>query len=977
MPNWFVGLALLVATGSAGCTLPAGAGRSRLLAVPLDPPALPSEAEPGFPASRVALSGAGGEWLDFTAEHEGESVGLRVGPLRGVVMGDAVTAPANARIYRVADVPVDTNSAGYLRLYGGAGNRTQLPRALMALEEVEGSFRLPPGQSAPTRLWIDLELPRGLPRGKWRATLEAIAENGRVLATLPVEIASHGFDLPRERTLVVSAPLEWDALVALWPETFAAVSPTLLSRRENSSTQAVAVLEQMVRAAQADRVQVTVPALGGVMKWPAGRPPEAWWQDFDELVVPWLTGEAFKDGVGLRDWPVPRLADMERFAQQARSEYWSEALGHLDAIGLLDRTVVLVDESHVGADPAALRRGTALSPAERLRLSQEAGRLALAYPHGAIAVPLESDQVRFTGPQDPSLYPPEHADRLVIRGDGLVTDHATRPWPAGLPQPRRFLELEGSSSAPMPGPGASEADVRLWGWLAFLRGATHLQPGAALPPPSDGEAGDPTRMVLFYPGEAFGVSGPVPSVQLKWLRRAQQDYEYLHAAAARQEETYARVIARGLVRPVRVEAGGQVDPLLPLIAGTPAPELWREGVELVAGKIAIAEARGGLALPPRFETDHTNQTTAWLAPRERPLPIVLGTRWDLTENQGRRRIVLQLETGIYNPTDASPEGMTLSFLEMPGGEPPAESSWETPGTIAVDPIATYETAQVRVATSTPVDALGYVFPTYQQGPLRLQARNEYTGAAGTTSVVTPAVIVDERGEPPVVDGLLGEWLGNEAIIDGRMVLMHDRPALQSGQVQRTVAESQAFVAWTGEGLHIAFRLEGVDRSEETMRTTRNFVETEYRRIWDEDVCELLIQPVWTVNGDPTDGPLLHVVCKPDGAFARRRVDRRTAAEPWQNFESGMRFAATVDEEGVWRAEVTLPWSALRGAFTEEQLGELGREARPELVRFNLSHHDGETGRSASWAGPVDFGADDKFTGALVLRSAAAGGPGGG
>jgi hypothetical protein len=737
------------------------------------------------------------------------------------------------------------------------------------------------------------------------------------------------------------------------------------------------MLEAMVRAAQADRVQVTVPALGGVMKWPAGRPPEAWWREFDELVVPWLTGEAFEDGVGLRDWPVPRLADMERFAHEARREYWSEALSHLDELGLLDRTVVLVDESHIRADPAALRRGTALSPAERLRLSQEAGRLALAYPHGAIAVPLESDQVRFTGPQDPSLYPPEHAARLMIRGDGLVTDHATRPWPAGLPQPRRYLELEGPASALAPGPGASEADVRLWGWLAFLRGATHLQPGTALPVARDeGEAGDPTQMVLFYPGEAFGSDGPVPSVQLKWLRRAQQDYEYLHAAAARQEETFARVIARALVRPVRVEEGGQVDPLLPLITGTPSPELWREGLELVAGKIAIAEARFVPGLPARFEADHTNRTTAWLSPRERPLPIVLGTRWDLTEAGGRGRIVLRLETAVYNPTDASPEGMSLSFLEMPGGEPPAESSWQDPGIAALDPIATYETARATVATSTPVDALGYVFPTYQQGPLRLQARNEYTGAAGATSVVAPAVIVDERTEPPVVDGLLGEWLGNEAIIDGRMVLMHDRPALQAGQVQRTAGESQAFVAWTGEGLHVAFRLQDAGNGPGAMRTTRNFVETDYRRIWNEDVCELLIQPIWTVNGEPADGPLLHVVCKPDGAFARRRVDRRTAAEPWQTFESGMRFAATVDEEGIWRGEVTLPWSALRSALTEEQLGALGRDARPALLRFNLSQHDGETGRSASWAGPVDFGADDKFTGALVLRESAAG-PGGG
>jgi hypothetical protein len=233
--------------------------------------------------------------------------------------------------------------------------------------------------------------------------------------------------------------------------------------------------------------------------------------------------------------------------------------------------------------------------------------------------------------------------------------------------------------------------------------------------------------------------------------------------------------------------------------------------------------------------------------------------------------------------------------------------------------------------------------------------------------VTPAVVIDERRQPPVVDGTLGEWLGHEAIIDGRMVQMHNRPAIQSGVLLRTNTPAQAFVGWTAEGLHIAFRLEEANPVDGQIRTARNFVDTEHRRVWGEDVSELLIQPVWTHNGQRVDGPLLHVICKPDGAFARRRTDRRAAAQPWQNFESGMHYAATVDEDGIWRAEVTLPWSALRDQITEQHLGDNSRDARPGLLRFNLSHHEGQSGRSASWAGPVDFGADDRFTGALIFR----------
>ena len=34
------------------------------------------------------------------------------------------------------------------------------------------------------------------------------------------------------------------------------------------------------------------------------------------------------------------------------------------------------------------------------------------------------------------------------------------------------------------------------------------------------DAADPNELVWFYPGSWFGVDEPVPTLQLKWLRRA-------------------------------------------------------------------------------------------------------------------------------------------------------------------------------------------------------------------------------------------------------------------------------------------------------------------------------------------------------------------------------------------------------------------------------------------------------------------------
>ena len=459
--------------------------------------------------------------------------------------------------------------------------------------------------------------------------------------------------------------------------------------------------------------------------------------------------------------------------------------------------------------------------------------------------------------------------------------------------------------------------MRLWGWLAFLRDATLVDVGDALPASADPKRPiDPTQIVWFYPGESFGQSGPVPTVQLKWLRRLEQDYEYLRLAADRSEEPFARVVARTLVRPVRVEPGQSVDPLLPLMAGTPQDGAWREGLSLVADKVAIATPALRQVLPPRFVTDHTNRTTAWLFPRERPAAVVTATRWDLGRDAtGDARLFLRAGVSVYNPSDARPEGFTLAFATMPGGDSPfGNGPWKSPGAAKLPPVATYEVGGFTLNASALVRDLAGGFLLSGQAPMRLSVRDEAGGGVSTAEAVAPAAVLDERAEPPRVDGLLGEWSGNEAIIDGPMVQMHargrppkrpNRPAARSPPKPSSAGPTQA--------CSVAFKLPGVPTGKNVVRQSKNFVETEFGRVWGEDACELLVQPVWLQAGDPVAGPLLLVVCKPDGAFARRRGDRREQAQPWQNFESGLRYAATTDAQGVWRAEVTLPWDALRPA----------------------------------------------------------------
>ena len=124
-----------------------------------------------------------------------------------------------------------------------------------------------------------------------------------------------------------------------------------------------------------------------------------------------------------------------------------------------------------------------------------------------------------------------------------------------------------------------------------------------------------------------------------------------------------------------------------------------------------------------------------------------------------------------------------------------------------------------------------------------------------------------------------------------------------------------------------------------------------RRAWGEDLCEVLIQPVYADN---SPGPVLHLVCKPNGA---QWVQRKEKGK-WETIEGGgVRYAATTPGDR-WRGELAIPWKLISG---------IDRDL-PSLLRFNFSQHRLATGESASWCGPVDFGRDDSLMGVLYLRT---------
>jgi hypothetical protein len=447
----------------------------------------------------------------------------------------------------------------------------------------------------------------------------------------------------------------------------------------------------------------------------------------------------------------------------------------------------------------------------------------------------------------------------------------------------------------------------------------------------------------------------VPTVQLKWLLRAQQDYEYLYLARQRGQTVNAIVMSRLLTKPVEIQPNQVTDPTYALMVGTTDPSIWSSAFELLVRNILLNEP--GQTPRPNDVSALDLAMSRWTIPQERPVLMARTTQWTrdtLTPGNAAGAgngggafaagdwISLRLGVDIYNASDNRPDQNTLQWTAAYDG------FQLSPRPSPLAALATYNVRRFNLEARVDPTKVKHA----NRIPHEITFTNGYNGQRSAIQVVLPAGVSDRREGGLVIDGSLGDWSEEDAIQNGPMVQMFDRPTVQAGLIRQASTPTSLFTGWADENFYLAFRVSGIAGGE---RGARNFVNYQFRRAWGEDLEQLIVQPVYADN---TAGPVLHVVVKPNGSvWTERKGDARLLADPWQPFEgAGLRFAGTLDGD-LWRGELAIPWSAIT---------ESGKP-RPTLLRMNFAQHIGRTGETASWAGPVDFGRDDSFTGVLLVR----------
>ncbi len=697
---------------------------------------------------------------------------------------------------------------------------------------------------------------------------------------------------------------------------------------------------------------MTFDKLGPTVKWP-GNEPQFDWREYDGLVAPWLNGDAFADHVAPEYWPLPKDEMLDRYPAQQQQNFWAGAAAHFDQMNWLTRASAAIEKAGSGR----------VKPLEALLMSRDAATILAAHPKLRVSVPLEADQVQVATNNNPGVDPHD-LERLMPAAQGLIKppaqDEQRQMGPA-------WLRTDVPGLIPYVGAGADEREVRLWAWLSFLRGARLIHWDSPLPSRSDPNApADPEEMVWFYPGSWFGIDEPVPTVQLKWLRRAEQDYEYLWIAKERRQFTHELVMANVLTKPVDIQPNQDPDPAYALMCGTSDAQKWSEAIKFLARLIQMSEpgAEAGKTEDPVVLMELSN----WLKSQDKPTLLGRSTQWGFGLGRGgvggggvKNVVELRLAVDIYNATDQLPNKNSLQWTGVPQG-------WQIPRAepVSVPELRTYAVRGFDLEAKVLLDRLN---DSMRDQPVDITFTNGYDGRTTLTRLMLPVARTEQReGVAPKINGSLEEWTAADALCAGPLIQMLNRPAVQRQELQFASTPSEIYSCWTNSSFYLAFRLEGV----EAVRSAGggNVVREEVRRLWGEDLSEVLIQPIYA-DGDA--GPVVHVTCRPAGQIeANKKLDPRQNAHPIAAV-AGVNYVASVHEENVgrvgrqhkenvWRGEMKIPWESMNDASDTKHANQ-----RPALLRFNFAQHRNATGESASWAGPTDFGGDETFTGLLVVR----------
>lgn len=604
---------------------------------------------------------------------------------------------------------------------------------------------------------------------------------------------------------------------------------------------------------------------------------------------------------------------------------------HLIAIERMDQIVRLAHDHRLDVGFTRLEPIVKLSPREGTRIDwTDYDNLVFPWLTGEIdpskegltAFPLPVPAVVTAGGLSP-------ADYLAI-ALGHFDDRRLLPrmlLPAELPESALAnLPPELTQKIRRPGPPQSLSTQSLEGlrhvaWQAFAEDRNAARAGIVSPATSNpNDPGEASRAVWFYPAEWFGqpAAGVLPSVELKWARRAQQDRELFELAKRRRATDLTQTIAREATR------SGQSKPILAadLTAPIADPALWEKGLDLVRSAAAL-RAPDAKPLTDDIKSVEDAAVAQWAHAAHAPTILPIATRYYRQGDQ------LRVDTTFAIDAPPTAGRVETAITQLPDGW--SNESWKTESTESSSEThtltATLDPTAFRYPPTRAFDAQGRRLGSPGSLILESVTRNDGVRAERETSL--PAFYVLASPTPPTLDGSLTDWSDEELIHAGPLVQMLDRRSVQTSETLPDASETKIYARWDNQNLYLALRIEAAAPPPPGPST--NFTPESHGRATGQDLIRIQLAPI----SSPTETPApLRLLLKPNSLSTESAPPTPNAPQP--------QYAATLTA-GVWRAELTIPITLLaQNALTPNT-----------PLALTLTRHSPTTGESSSLAGPID------------------------
>ncbi len=865
------------------------------------------------------------------------AAGVRIKFADLVSYSDKKIAAKNLRAFRMWPVKIETYPPWYLRLVDHAPERTSFYDPLTGVDSPQGGQPYNVDPNSRLAFWLDVHVPRGTPAGNYAGAVKVASLDGWHWQA-KIDLRVYDFVLPEARPIAAVGSFDHRMIFRTFilhnGEPYV---PVHLDRSHPPVKRGLEIVHQLMRLARQHRLDLFDRHIHPELKRTAGGKVRLDWENYDAIVMPYLTGSAFEDRMGCVAWPVPFHAGYpdgknyggihsEAYAATAAEIVTASRRHFSETPELAERIFCWPYRGEV--DSAAYERHVRLAGIVRAadRQMPILSQLPPAMPNPAgWSVPKEFSRL---------------ADIFAPRGEWFNPADAARLARPEHPLAGLWLAPGTPPYVPSLGVIATPADVRALAWFAMKYKCT----GLFLPEVlnwsgemTSADAGSAAR--LFYPGTIVGSDKVLPSVRLKRLRRGLQDAAYLSLLKQRQRMGVALAVTNAMVRYAGLDAVGDhyLDPRLD--GWVKEAATWRMARRMLAEEVQSAVHPGVISshqllserlawqkFDEKVQALHVEQIRA----RVQPAPATTAT----TEaQQDRLRATVSLD--LYNEYSRSVDAR-VEIDNLPDGWQAVKATHDiAPMLPAARETVTLTAEGTRIAIS----ADGKM-------PIRLTITN---ALAKKRKVVANVAFLraGRAGQPPRIDGRLDDWpmlLGNTA---GSFKLVGRRGQRGKGLAQR---QTVTFVLTDDRNLYIAFRCQQPDTSALFARRD-NIIRYQQLMAHGEDLVEVILDPGAAAQSVED---LYHIVVKANGVMVTERGVRCDPplgkVEPW----AAEARVAVGRQEKLWIVELAIP------------LASFGRAGKEPFWGVNFTRFATQGGEASSWSGASRYFYDPRSLGGMYI-----------